>query len=292
MGMHEDEVELDDALVRRLVAAQFPQWAGQPIERVPSIGTVNALYRLGADLCVRLPRVERWAEDLEREIELLPALAPRLPLTIPTPVASGAPDDGYPLVWAVYRWLPGHAWTTDSVRDEREAARDLAGFVRALRTIDAAGAPVSGRTPPLSRRDQVTREAIRASAGIVDARAATRAWETALAAPPWDGVPVWTHGDLLPPNVLVDVGRLASVIDFGIAGVGDPACDAIAGWSLFSKESRAAYRSRLGVDDATWARGRGWALSIALLIIPYYRLTNPGFVEMAIRMVNEVIADR
>jgi aminoglycoside phosphotransferase (APT) family kinase protein len=288
--MHDDEVRVDAALVRRLISTQFPRWAGLPIERVPSMGTVNALYRLGGDLCVRLPRVERWAEDLEREVAILPALAPRLPLRIPEPVAKGAPGEGYPFAWAVYRWLPGRPWRPGLVRDESAAARDLARFVVALRQVEPGGAPASGRVPPLSRRDGVMREAIGATRGVVDTPAVTAVWEAALSAPPWDGVPVWTHGDLLPPNVLVDGGRLTSVIDFGIAGVGDPACDAIAAWSLFSRGGRAVYRDHAQMDDGTWARGRGWGL-IALQIIPYYRESNPAFVEMAVGMVNELIAN-
>jgi aminoglycoside phosphotransferase (APT) family kinase protein len=289
--MHSDEVDIDSSLVRRLLATQFPQWADLPIEGFPSTGTVNAIYRLGEDLYVRLPRVHHWAEDLERELEWLPRLSPPLPLAVPEPVARGGPDEGYPFPWAVFRWLPGEPWSRDRVRDLGEAAQDLAGFVATLRRIDPAGGPPAGRIRPLGKRDDETRAAIDALLGVVDTDAAIQAWEAALGAPAWDGVPLWTHGDLLPPNLLIDRGRLSAVLDFGAAGVGDPATDVIPAWSVFSGEAREVYRSGLGVDDGTWERGRGWALTIALLIVPYYLETNPAFAAMAKRMVEEILGD-
>jgi aminoglycoside phosphotransferase (APT) family kinase protein len=289
--MHDEEVETDAGLVRRLLADQFPQWAHLPIGPFPSTGTVNAIYRLGEDMYVRLPRVHWWADDLDRELRWLPKLAPHLPLAVPEPLAKGSPGQEYPFQWAVYRWLPGEPWSADRVLDEREAAADLARFVTALHRIDPSGGPPSGRSKPLAMRDAETRTAIDSVRGIVDAEAAMVAWEAALRAPAWDGVPVWTHGDLLPPNLLVDRGRLSAVIDFGGVGVGDPACDVIAAWSVLSGRARDAFRAGLPVDDGTWERGRGWALSIALLIIPYYPETNPAFVAMATRMVEEVLGD-
>jgi aminoglycoside phosphotransferase (APT) family kinase protein len=126
---------------------------------------------------------------------------------------------------------------------------------------------------------------------MIDVDAATAAWEDALAAPEWSGAPVWTHGDLLPGNVLVRGGRLAGVIDWGVVGVGDPACDMLAAWSLLSGRTRETFRSALGVDEATWARGRGWALSVGIVGIPYYRVTNPPFAAMGKHVVEEVLAD-
>jgi aminoglycoside phosphotransferase (APT) family kinase protein len=289
--MHAEEVDIDASVVGGLLAAQFPQWADLPIEPVPSDGTVNAIYRLGEDMCVRLPRVEWWAADLETEIQWLPKLARHLPLAIPEPLAKGNPDEAYPLHWAVYRWLPGEPWAADRVRDVGEAAADLAKFVAALQRVDPTGGPPSGRSKPLVMRDAETRAAIESVQGIVDTDLATAAWEGALRAPPWDGVPVWTHGDLLPPNVLVDHGRVTAVIDFGVVGLGDPACDVIAAWSILSDDARDIFRAALHVGDGTWDRGRGWALSIGLLIIPYYLDTNPPLVAMATRMVDEVLGD-
>jgi aminoglycoside phosphotransferase (APT) family kinase protein len=272
-----------------MLASQFPRWAHLPIEPLPSIGTVNAIYRLGDDLYVRLPRVGRWAADLERELRWLPRLAQHLPLAVPEPLAKGSPGDGYPFTWAVYRWLPGEPWTDHLVRDPSRAAADLAAFVGALQGIDTHGGPPSGRGTTLAMHDAEARRAIESLDGVVDPGTVTAAWEAALQAPVWDGRPVWTHGDLLPPNLLVHQGRLSGVIDFGIVGLGDPACDMIAAWSVLSGRAREVFRASLQVDDTTWERGRGWALSIALPIIPYYRNTNPAFVAMAIRMIDQIL---
>jgi aminoglycoside phosphotransferase (APT) family kinase protein len=291
MKMHEGELDIGAELVGRLVAAQFPRLAGLPIRAVQPTGTVNAIYRLGDDLCTRLPRVRTYADDLEDEWRWLPWLAPRLPLRIPEPVAKGRPASGYPFPWAIYRWISGQPYADELIGDERQAARDLARFVAELRRIDPpAGAPRGGRRP-LRELDAVTRAAIESARDVIDADAATAAWERALEAPAWEGTPVWLHGDLLRPNLLVGGGRLCAVIDFGSTGVGDPAADVVAAWSVFGRSGRATFRRALGVADGTWNRARGYALHQAALIIPYYPETNPGFVALAKRTVEEVLAD-
>jgi aminoglycoside phosphotransferase (APT) family kinase protein len=289
--LHDGEVDIDDEIVRRLLLTQFPHWAARPLERVTSTGTVNAIYRLGDELYVRLPRVRRWAGGLQNELRWLPALAPHLPLAVPEPVATGEPDASYPFSWAVYRWLDGETFAIDRVRDERQAAVALAQFVSSLRNIDHSGAPQSSRARSLPAQDAETRTAIEASGALVDSEATLAAWETSLYGPAWAGNPVWTHGDLIPHNLLVHDGRLRAVIDFGSAGAGDPAVDVIPAWSVFGAAGREAFRSALDVDEHTWVRGRGLALHQALLIIPYYRETNPDFVAMAIRTVEHVLAD-
>ena len=288
--MHAGEVHIDAALVGRLIAEQFPRWADLPIRAVRSTGTVNAIYRLGDRLCARLPRVEEWAQDLEKEWRWLPKLAPHLPLRVPEPLGKGHPTGSYPFSWAVYGWIDGRPYSDDLVDDEQQAARELARFVAELRRIDPAGAPRSGRRP-LRELDAVTRAAIEAARGVIDDDAATAAWERALEAPAWKGTPVWIHADLLRPNVLVRDGQLRAVIDFGGTGVGDPAADVIAAWSVFGRTGRRAFRDALDVDDGTWNRARGFALHQAALIIPYYGRTNPEFVSLARRTVEEVLAD-
>jgi aminoglycoside phosphotransferase (APT) family kinase protein len=288
--MHTGEADIDAVLVGRLIAEQFPRWAGLPISAVRSTGTVNAIYRVGDQLCARLPRVEEWAQDLEREWRWLPKLAPHLSLRVPEPLGKGHPTNLFPFSWAVYGWIDGRPYSDDLVDDEQQAARDLARFVDELRRIDPAGAPRSGRRP-LRELDAVTREAIDAARGVIDGDAATAAWERALEAPAWEGTPVWIHADLLRPNVLVCDGQLRAVIDFGGTGVGDPAADVIAAWSVFGRTGRRAFRDALDVDDGTWNRARGFALHQAALIIPYYGRTNPEFVSLARRTVEEVLAD-
>jgi len=290
MKMHDGELDIDADLVRRLLAAQFPSLADLPVSAVRSTGTVNAIYRLGDQLCARLPRMQKWAQDLGKEWRWLPKLAPHLPLQVPEPVAKGHPESWYPFTWVIYRWIDGQPYSDELVDDEHQAARDLARFVSELRRIDPVAAPPGGRKP-LRELDAVTRAAIQAARDVIDSDAATAAWDRALQAPAWEGTPAWIHTDLLRPNLLVDGGRLGAVIDFGSAGVGDPAADVIAAWSVFSHAGRGTFRGTLDVDDGTWNRARGFALHQAAQIIPYYSESNPGFVALAKRTVEGVLAD-
>lgn len=293
--MHDDELDIDESLIGRLLEAQFPQWADLPMERVRSAGTGNAIYRLGKEMAVRLPRVHWAVDQVNMEHRWLPRLAPFLPLAIPVPLAKGKPGEGYPWDWSVYRWLAGEDASLERIADPRQAALDLAQFIAALQRIDPTGGiPAQGhnsRGLPLSIRDISTRKAIADLRGMIDTEAVTTAWEAALNAPEWDRAPVWFHGDLLPGNLLVEQGRLSAIIDFGGLAVGDPACDLMIAWGLFSGENREVFRKTLQVDDATWARGRGHALSQALIFIPYYLDTNPVGVGNARRAIDEVLAD-
>jgi aminoglycoside phosphotransferase (APT) family kinase protein len=295
--MHADEVDTDVGLVCRLLAAQFPQWADLPIEPVESAGTDNALYRLGADVVVRLPRIDWAGGQPDKEHAWLPRLAPLLPLAIPAPLALGTPGEGYPWHWSVYRWLDGETATLDRIADPCEAATALGQFVAALHRIEPAGGPVTGegtisRGGPLAQRDGETRAAIASVRDMFATDALTAAWEDALAAPLWHGPPVWLHGDLQSGNLLAVDGRLSAVIDWGCLDVGDPACDVMPAWSYLPEEARDAFRAALPVDDATWARGRGWALSVGLIALPYYETTNPVLAGIARRSIDAVLADQ
>ena len=294
--MHADEVDTDESLVDRLLAAQFPQWADLPVERFHSAGTDFALYRLGDDMAVRLPRIPSATGQVDKEHRWLPTLAPLLPLAIPAPLAKGTPGEGYPWQWSVYRWLEGENAIIERIADPRQAATALAQFIAALQRIDTTGGPPSGphnffRGVPLAMRDSRTRAAIASLHGMLDIDAVTAAWEAALQVPAWHGPPTWIHGDLHSGNLLSVQGRLSAVIDFGGLGVGDPAGDLIVAWNLFSAETRDVFRSALTVDDATWARGRGWALSMGLIALPYYHRSNPVLAGINRRAIDEVLAD-
>jgi aminoglycoside phosphotransferase (APT) family kinase protein len=290
--MHADEVETDVHLVRRLLAAQFPHWAELPIAPVESAGTDNALYRLGDDMAVRLPRIHWATGQVDKEQRWLPKLAPLLPVAIPVPLGRGEPGEGYPWSWSVYGWLEGENPSVDRLADPQQLAADLAAFIAALQRLDLADGPQAGRGVPLARRDTDTRTAIEALHGTVDTDAVTAVWEAALRAPEWTGAPVWLHSDLAPGNLLIIDGRLSGVIDFAGVGVGDPAGDLPVAWNLLPAEARNVFRAALGVDDATWERGRGWALSIALIQLPYYRDTNPALAAGARHTIAEVLVDR
>lgn len=287
--MHADEPDLDVPFVRRLIEAQLPAWADLPIARVASSGTDNALFRLGDDMVVRMPRIGWAVDDVAKEQQWLPRLAPVLPLPVPLPLAVGEPAEHYLWRWSIYRWLAGQNPVVGAVADAPLLARDLAAFVVALHAADATGGPPASRGVPLVARDDPTRAAIAALEGLIDPAAATAAWDEALRAPLWNGPPVWVHGDLAPGNLLLRDGCLAAVIDFGSCGVGDPACDLIAAWNLLPAAARDVYREALGVDDATWARGRGWALSVALIQLPYYKDTNPALAASSRHVLGELL---
>ena len=291
MKMHDDEVHTDVPLVRRLLAVQFPEWAALPIERVASSGTDNALYRLGNEMVVRLPRIHWAVGGVDKDFRWLPVVAPLLPVAIPVPLAKGRPAEGYPWTWGIYPWLEGQNPTSRRIADVDSITREVVRFVEALHRIDLAGGPPARRGAPLAVQDEEARAALVALRGMVDTDAATAAWEVALRTPAWSGPPVWIHGDLLPGNLLFQGGRLTGVIDWGGLGVGDPACDMLVAWGLLPAEARNVFRAELDVDDATWARGRGWALSVGLIALPYYKNTNPVLAATARHLIREVLAD-
>lgn len=288
--MHPDEEVIDARLVARLVEGAFQGWAGVPLTAVEPWGTDNALYRLGEDMVVRLPRRARDELTLRKELEWLAHLASHLPLRIPVPLARAEPAEGYPFIWAVYGWLEGEPATGAPV-----AVDEVSAFIRALQTIDATGGPPPGdhnvrRGEPIRNRDARVRESIERLRGEIDAVRATEMWEHALAAPDWDGPPLWIHGDLDRRNLLVSGGRVTAVIDFGCLGVGDPATDVMVAWKLGPEGGR--LRDLLEVDDATWERARGWALSQAVTALAYYTPeTNPTLVGEARAWLSEIFAE-
>jgi aminoglycoside phosphotransferase (APT) family kinase protein len=291
--MHADEIETDVALVRRLLAGQFPQWAGLAIQPVVSYGTDHDIYRLGDHLAARLPRVGWATEQAAKEAEWLPRLALHLPLAVPVQLAIGHPAHGYPVEWSVYEWLPGES-ANGTIDDLDQAAVELAAFVEALRRVDTTDAhprPRGGRGAPLAELDEHVRRSIAELGDRIDADATLRSWEQSLNTSGWDGEEVCVHGDLLPGNLLVVDGRLSAVIDFGGLNVGDPACDLQPAWNVFAGESRARYRAELHVDDASWLRGRGWTLYQAVSGLAYYWHTNPGMVRQTSHALAQVLAD-
>ncbi|MEV6926243.1 aminoglycoside phosphotransferase family protein [Dactylosporangium sp. NPDC051485] len=264
LGPAPERIAVDAEQARRLVAGQFPQWTGLPVEPVASGGWDNWTFHLGSQKSVRLPSASEYAEAVDKEHQWLPVLAPQLPLPIPRPLAKGEPDAGYPYSWSIYQWLDGEPASLDRIADPVRFALDLAEFLAALQSVDTADGPRPGlhnwyRGGTLRTYDGLAQRALAALGGHVNVDLAREIWNNALDAR-WDGVETWLHGDIAQGNLLLNDGELAAVIDFGTCGVGDPSCDLAVAWTLLSADGRQAFRERLSLDDATWARGRGWAL--------------------------------
>jgi aminoglycoside phosphotransferase (APT) family kinase protein len=287
--MHSDEIDVDAEVVRRLLARQFPEWASLPMRRVASSGTVNAIFRLGEDMAVRLPRTPRF-QDADTDCWLA-VLFGRLPIAIPEPLAAGEPDESYPWQWSVHRWLEGEPWQRDRMGTSCHAAEQLAEFLRALQDID----PTESPCPPLGPVGSFASsdDAVRASAPRahgLDVQALLSAWDEALQVPQWAGEALLVHWDLLPGNVLVAHDRIAAIIDWGALSIGDPSRDLVPAWTLFSGDAKPVFRSLMDFDDDTWARARGWALA-SVVGVDYYARTNPAFADECRATVVAALAD-
>jgi aminoglycoside phosphotransferase (APT) family kinase protein len=285
---------IDLGLVRRLIAAQFPQWSDLPIRPVAVGGWDNFTFRLGEAMVVRMPSAAVYAAQVEKEQRWLPRLAPQLPLAIPRPLAVGEPGEGYPWRWSVCGWLEGEPAVSAPIADLCDFAATLAQFLGALQAIDPTGGPLAGphsffRGGALVTYDAQVRQAITLLKNKVDAEAITDLWEAALATT-WHAAPVWVHGDIAAGNLLVQGGALTAVLDFGQLAVGDPACDLAIAWTLFAGESRNLFRRRLFLDDATWDRGRGWTLWKALIIAAGLTQTNAAEGARCWQIIDEIVA--
>ncbi|WP_326594102.1 aminoglycoside phosphotransferase family protein [Streptomyces brevispora] len=286
---------IDAALVKRLIDAQFPRWSGLPVTPVEVDGWDNRTYRLGDAMTVRLPTAAGYVPAVAKEHHWLPRLAPSLPVAVPPVLALGAPGEGYPFPWSVRRWLRGETAAPDRIDDLPRFAVSVADFLIALRRCDASDGPPAGehscyRGAPPAHYDEETRRCLTALGDHVDTDRARSVWEAALTTR-WSGPPVWFHGDIAPGNLLVADGELTAVIDFGTSGTGDPACDLVIAWGMFSDDSREAFRHAVGQDAGTWARARGWALWKALLKLTEHIGTDPTQAARELRVVEAVLAD-
>jgi aminoglycoside phosphotransferase (APT) family kinase protein len=295
MKLHANEVHIDEQLVRGLLATQFPQWADLPIKPVEFSGWDNRTFHLGDHMTVRLPSQEAYAAQVKNEQCWLPKLAPFLPVPIPTPLAMGRPTEDYPWPWSVYQWIDGQTASLERIADLKQFAKQVAEFLVAFQKIDTTGGPVAGaqnfyRGGPLSIYDAQAREAIAILADELDVKAVNAIWDQALSSI-WDKPPVWVHGDIAVGNLLVDQGQLCAVIDFGQLAIGDPACDLAIAWTFFDDESRAVFRSVLGLDAATWMRARGWVLWKALIVLAGLSGTNPAGIKESRRVLHVLLDD-
>ena len=282
------KVQIDVSLVHRLIAMPFPQWEDLPVTPVKNSGWDNRTFHLGKHMTVRLPSDAEYAPQVKKEHYWLPKLAPFLPIPIPVPLAMGKPTEEYPWNWSIYQWLDGRTASSECIYDLCQFATALAKFINAMQRCDATGGSIAGphnfhRGGDLATYDTETRQAIKTLGDKIDAEIATDVWNKALAST-WNNLPVWVHGDIAVGNLLVENGHLSAVIDFGQLCIGDPACDLSIAWTFFEKESRDKFRATILLDDATWARGRGWALWKALIVFAGLPSTNPLEVEKCKRM--------
>lgn len=291
------EIEVTGELVRRLVARQHPDLAGLPAEPLAN-GWDNALFRLGDRLVARMPRRALGAKILVNEQRWLPELAPRLPLPVPVPVRAGTPDPeaGYPWPWSIVEYLPGAPASSGVPFDPGHAARDLGGFLGALHVAAPPGAPANPvRGVPLAARAASFAGNLAAVGGQADRDQVLAAWEAALAVPPWSGAPAWLHGDPHPANILIRAGRVSAVIDFGDVTAGDPASDLSVAWMLLPASCHDAFRAAYAaagngeISAATWERGRGWALNLAVVFLAW-SADNPQLREVGRRTLAAVLA--
>jgi aminoglycoside phosphotransferase (APT) family kinase protein len=261
---------IDEILVKRLIACQFPEWKDLPIQSVALQGWDNRTFRLGDQMLVRLPSAEEYVRQVQKEQKWLPLLAPYLPLSIPVPIAIGQPGEGYPWNWSIYQWLEGESANLVKLDEEdlSEIARELSLFLKKFHEFDAEGAPAPGlhnwwRAAHTSVYDVETRSLIQKLSPQIDAVSALALWEKAISSK-WNKDPVWVHGDMSSGNILLKDRKLTAVIDFGCMGIGDPACDLTSAWTFFKNESREAFKKGMDLDEETWERARGWALWKAL----------------------------
>lgn len=303
MVLHENEVAIDETIVRSLLEAQCPQWAGLPLSPAGA-GTDNIMYRLGDELLVRLPRTADKARSLQKEQQWLPCLAPLLPCPTPEPVYAGTPTGAFPLIWSIFRWIDGDVVSPDTVRDWAGFGADLAVIVQELHGIDLMGATPTGDLSssrarglhggPRRRHAKQVKENFENCRTIVEAQldleALEQMWLAALALPEPSDPHVWLHGDLKPANLLTRDGRLHAIIDFGALSIGFAEAEHVILWDL-PAQARQAYRNVLDIDDQTWMRVRARAIAGSLVGILYYRQTWPPFAAACQARLQDILTD-
>jgi len=294
--MHANQLSVPIAMVRELVDRQFPRWRDLPVRAVPSAGTVNALFRIGARFVARFPLVAKDAaaarRALESEARAALELLGRTRFATPEPIALGEPGMGYPMPWSVQTWLPGNVATDEDPGGSVLFAHDLAELIHGVRAIGTAGRTFSGqgRGGDLRSHDGWMETCLDQSEGLLDVARLRTMWGTLRELPRGDeAADVMSHGDLIPGNVLVADGLLAGVIDVGGLGPADPALDLVSAWHLLDEGPRHALRHDLGCSDLEWARGKAWAFQQAMGAVWYYDKTNPVMSLMGKRTLQRIM---
>ncbi len=290
-----EHINIDSALVTHLINKQFPQWKDLAVKPVAVEGWDNRTFHLGDKMLVRLPSAAEYAPKVKKEQEWLPRLAPLLPLKIPTPLAMGEPDEKYPWSWSVYSWIEGENAAFGRITNLNDFATSLSEFIAALHRIEITDGPIPSLGAfayigGLKVYDTEARQAFSLLKDQIDAITAIKVWEDGIKTI-WQHSPVWVHGDIGAGNLLVNTGKLSAVIDFGGLAIGDPACDLVIAWKFFKSETREIFRNKLRLDNATWARGRAWALWKASIVAANLTKTNAIEAANPLGTINEVFKD-
>lgn len=259
-------MNITDDLVKSLISKQFPQFAHLNIESVDIQGHDNRTYRLGDTMCIRLPTAECYALKIPIEQEFLPLLAKHLTIAIPKPLHIGLPSNIFPYAFSIYEWLNGVSLNYIDLQkiDLNILAYDLAKFLKELHMINTNNGLKPGlhnwyRGDHVSIYDEGARKQITALKDIINSEKALYTWQEACATK-WNKKPVWIHGDFAIGNILMNEYKLSAVIDFGGCAIGDPACDLVIAWTLFTGQSREIFIQEMNLDADTWLRAKAWAL--------------------------------
>jgi aminoglycoside phosphotransferase (APT) family kinase protein len=291
IGTPASEVDIDASLVHSLLTAQHPDLAHLPLHSVDA-GWDNATFRLGDQLCVRLPRRKIAAPLIEHEQTWLPQL-PNLPIPIPIPCRLGHPGQGYPWKWSILPWIAGV--TADQQEPNQDQAQQFAAFLRSLHVPAPPNAPFNPfRGVPLHQRATAVEERMQRleqktnliTPGI------KHVWNQALDAA-IDVEATWIHGDLHPCNVLVEKGAIAGVIDWGDITAGDCATDLAAIWMLFSNSQvrQQVIATYANASKATLQRARGWAVFFGVVLLDAGLVDNPRFAAIGEKTLRRIAED-
>jgi aminoglycoside phosphotransferase (APT) family kinase protein len=292
--MHKDELHIDEELARRLIHEQFPQWRGLDVRMVPTSATVNAIFHIGDSLAARFPLRGGDPDEVHRRLSQESAAAREFatvsPVPSPLPVALGRPGHGYPVPWSVQTWVAGHDGVAENPTGSEQFAEDLAALIRRLRAVPTRGRRFSGkgRGGHLPDHDDWVALCFDRSEGLLDVHPLRALWAQLRVLPDADEL-VMSHGDLTPPNVLVDAGRLTGVLDTGGFGPADPALDLVAAWHLLDDRQRVLFRRLLPCGDVEWRRGVAWALQQAIGLVWYYAETNPVMSSWGRRTLDRIV---
>lgn len=286
--MHDDEIQIPEQVVKSLLKIQFPQYAHLPIKAVFPNGTDNKIFQLGENMSIRLPRTPAAATRHKKEMYILQELEEKLTLTIPKIVKRGKSCSLFPHPWVITTWIDG---TVASSTKKIDATIALADFYHAMHTIPITTAPKTKRGKSLHAAKKEVEKALPLLKDEFDIKKLHIMWEKALQVKEWNKAPVWIHGDLHPGNMIIKSEKLIGIIDFGLAGIGDPAADLMCAWTYLSKKSRNKFRSLVGVDEDTWQRGCGWALFLGIVAYPYYKNTDPSLATIAKNTLHELLQE-